>query len=102
MTTYDTYLLEQLNKRNNKEPLDAVIGTIISINPITVSLFGGKATFTEGTNCYVCKSLKSYTGTIVIDGTAKSFAITRELTIDDDVLCIPLSKGQKYAIIDKV
>jgi len=103
MTTWDTYIIKQLKNRDNIDPDEAVIGDIISIDPITVSILDGQAIFTNGVNCFIGESLKSITGQITINGnTTTDFTITRTLSIDDKVLCLPINKGQKYVIVDKI
>ena len=68
MTTWDTYIIKQLKNRDNIDPDEAVIGDIISIDPITVSILDGQAIFTNGVNCFIGESLKSITGQITING----------------------------------
>lgn len=99
---YAVEFANQLRKRDNIEPSETVVGEVISINPITVSLFNGQAIFTEGEKLHICESLKTITGTITIDNQEKSFSIKRELNIGNKVVCIPFSNGQKYMVIDKI
>lgn len=105
---YAVEIAKELKNRDNPDIDEAVIGEIISTDPITISLFKGQIICTQGVNCYVCENLKGITGTINLESVADhgtistKFAITRELNINDKVLCIPTSGGKKYFIIDKV
>jgi hypothetical protein len=103
VTTWDTYIINQLKTRDNVDPDEAMIGDVISINPITVSILDGQVILTDGINCSIGESLKSITGQILIDGgVTTNFTITRTLSIDDRVLCLPYNKGQNYVIVEKV
>lgn len=87
--------------RNNVELPQFQIGKVVSLNPLKISISDGSAYFTEGQNLKVCETLKTMTGSIVINGESQTFSITRNLSINDDVLCFPLNK--KYFIaFDKV
>jgi len=105
---YDVELGKLFKDRENQDVDEAIIGDIIKTNPITVSLFNGQAIYTDGVNCYVCESLKSIKGTIILDNIADhgtittGFTITRDLNIGDEVVCIPTANGQKYIIVEKV
>jgi len=105
---YAVKLAKELRNRDNQDIDEAIIGDIIETNPIKVSLFNGKAIFTDGINCYICESLKSISGSITIDSipglgsvTSKCI-ISRELNKGDKVMCVPTANGQKYFIKDKV
>lgn len=90
-----------LNDRNNIDPSKFEIGTVVTVDPLKVSIQDGQAYFTEGQNLKVCESLKTITGTIVINGESQTFSIKRDLNENDEILCFPLNN--KYFIaFDKV
>lgn len=101
-------LAKEIKNRDNPDVDEAIIGKLMSVNPITISLFNGQAIYTEGVNCYICENLKGISGNIdlenVVDhGTISTkFTVTRNLNVGDEVLCIPTAGGQKYFILDKV
>jgi len=107
MQNWEVTLAKHFKDRNNEEIDEAVIGTIISTNPISVSIYNGQIILNSN-QYYVCESLKNITGTINLENVADhgalttKFTITRELNIGDEVLCIPAARGQKYFIVDKV
>lgn len=87
--------------RNNVDPAKFEIGIVVTVNPLKISIQNGAAYFTEGQNLKVCETLKTMTGSIVINGESQAFSIARNLNVNDEVLCFPLSK--KYFIaFDKV
>lgn len=106
MDRYDVGIMKFFRERDNKDPDEAKIGKIISLNPMKVSLFGGAAIFIENddhTPLYVCEDLRKIIGTIEIEGNeSKNFIITRELNNGDSVLCIPILNGHAYVAVKKV
>lgn len=105
---YKVELGRLFKDRENIDIDESLIGDIISTNPISISILNNNAIFTQGDNLYICESLKSISGSIVLESVAEhnsivtNFSITRELNVKDKVLCVPLSNGQKYVIIDKI
>lgn len=92
----------EFKKRNNKDIDEAVIGTVISANPVTVSLFNGSVIL-NNTNSYICSNLGILKGTILVeDGRTGTCTIDRSLKVNDKVLCVPSNSGQLYFIIDRV
>jgi hypothetical protein len=88
MDKYDIGLMKLFRERDNRDPNEARIGKVISTGPIKVSLFGGAVIFTENDEnaiLYVCEGLKN-----------------KNINNGDNVLCIPLSRGQSYVAVDRV
>ncbi len=108
MTAWNDELAKHFKERDNIEPDQTLIGDVISLDPIRVSLFSNAVIVTNGGNGYVCESLKKITGSITLNGFPEhgtvtvDFNIERDLAIGDKVLCIPMVKGQKYAIVDRI
>ncbi len=101
MDDYRVGFAKMFNDRNNVDPPQFQIGKVVSLNPLKISISDGAAYFTEGQNLKVCETLKIMTGLIVINGESQTFSITRNLNVNDEVLCFPLNK--KYFIaFDKV
>lgn len=101
-------LAKEFTNRNNIDPEETLIGEIILLNPIRVSLFNNSVIISSEDKAYICESLKNITGKITLNdlpehGTVTvNFNIERDLNIGDKVLCVPLAKGQKYAIVDRI
>lgn len=91
----------EFKKRNNKDIDEPIIGTVTSINPLSISLFNGSVIL-NNSNSYVCSSLGILKGTCQVDGKTGTCTIDRNLKAGDKVLCIPSNSGQTYFIIDKV
>ncbi|EHI98049.1 hypothetical protein CDLVIII_1350 [Clostridium sp. DL-VIII] len=101
MDDYRVGFAKMFNDRNNVDSPQFQIGKVVSLNPLKISISDGAAYFTEGQNLKVCETLKIMTGSIVINGESQTFSITRNLNVNDEVLCFPLNK--KYFIaFDKV
>lgn len=102
MNDYRVGFANWFNERNNVDPPEFQIGTVVSLEPLKISISNGGAYFTEGQNLKVCESLRKITGNIVIgSGASQTFSITRDLKKDDEILCVPLNS--KYFIaFDKV
>lgn len=100
--SWDYDFAREFKKRDNQEVEGAVIGTVISVDPLSVSLFSGSVIL-NNRNSYVCSNLGILQGTILVgDGKTGTCTIDRSLKSGDEVLCIPSSNGQTYFIIDKV
>lgn len=105
--SYDIEMAKMFKERENPNIDEPVIGTILSIDPIEVSLYKGQVIL-QANQCYICETLKNIKGDIKLDNTptngsiVTSFTITRGLEIGDNVMCVPTSKGQKYFIVDRV
>lgn len=104
---YGSEIAKMFKDRENVMPVESVIGTVININPLTISIYEG-AGILSGDIIYVCESLKGIEGNITLDNVADhgsiitNFKITRELKEQDRVMCIPTNGGSKYFIVDKV
>ena len=94
-------IAKEFKKRNNVTPDEAVIGKVISVNPISVSLFNGQATF-KGNQLYISNSLSVYSGTCEVDGKTGTCTIDRSLKVGDSVLCVPTNNGQKWFIVEVI
>lgn len=100
--SWDYDLAKEFKNRDNKEIDEAIIGTVISSSPLSISLFNGSIIL-NNTNSYVCSNLGILRGTILVDdGKTGTCTIDRSLKVGDKVLCIPSNSGQTYFIIDKV
>lgn len=91
----------ELKKRDNQDIDEAIIGTVISANTLSISLFNGSVIL-NNSNSYVCSNLSILNGTCLVDGKTGTCTIDRSLKTGDKVLCIPSNSGQTYFIIDKV
>lgn len=99
-----TKLSVEIKKRNNEKFIGIVVGTVVSINPLSISIYGGKSIF-SGERLYVCKNATEYKIPFTLsspDG-AVSGTITHEgLREEDRVAVIATEDNQKLFIIDKL
>lgn len=109
--SWDNELAREFTKRNNKNPMGAVCGTVITVDPLKVSILGGSV-FLSGDMIRVCSNLinnATRKATIKLDSVADHGSITTDGTITyneilkekDQVLCLPADGGQTFFIIDK-
>jgi len=94
---WDTDLAKEFKNRNNESFIGVVVGTVENINPLTVSIYGGKALLT-GDNLYVCKNATQYTMTVSTGGTATHEGLSQ----GDKVAVIATEDNQKLFVIDKL
>lgn len=80
--SWDIDLAKEFKKRDNAEPIGAILGEIISVNPIKVTILGNKAIL-DNRNSYLCSKV---TG----------------IEIGDKVVCLPTADEQTFFIVDKV
>jgi hypothetical protein len=91
---YGTDIAKEFKARNNESFIGIVVGTVISTNPLSVSIYNGGAIFT-GDNLYVCKGATERTTTI------GSITYTG-LLINDKVAVIATQDNQSLFVIDKL
>lgn len=107
MDDYRIGFSKMFNERNNNDPPSFYIGIVVSLDPFKISISNGQAYFTEGDNLKVCESLKSITGSIVLNSVAEhgsittNFTIKRQLNLNDEILCFPLNSRYLIAF-DKI
>ncbi|MFW2490964.1 DUF2577 domain-containing protein [Clostridium chromiireducens] len=107
MSSWENELAREFKKRDNQSPLGAVVGTVITVDPIKISILGDRV-FLTADMVYMCSSLINNinrSATIQINGgTATDGKITYKevLKAQDQVVCLPADGGQKFFIIDKV
>lgn len=99
--SWDYDFAREFKKRDNKDIDEAIIGTVISASPLSISLFKGSVIL-NNSNSYICSNLSLINGTCTIEGKTGTCVIDRSLKAGDKVLCIPSNSGQTYFIIDKV
>lgn len=82
------YIVEQAKqivKRNNISRIGNSLGTILSLEPLKISISSG-AVILDNSICYLCNSLSE----------------SNILKVDDKVLVISDATGTEFFIVDKV
>ncbi|WP_321994834.1 DUF2577 family protein [Clostridium butyricum] len=110
---YSTEMAKVFKNNENPDPVGAILGDVISVNPLKVAIYNNKATLSkEQNNCYICSYLVNSCikntnfkfnnipthGTVTTDGELT----LNILNVGDKVLCVPTANGQKFFIVDKV
>ena len=108
MIDYDpravTKLGQEFKNRDNPKQIGHVIGTVVKVNPITVSVLDGQALFTDGDNLMIGDNTKGYTETvnITIDGQTHTAIITHNgLNLNDKVICQITNNNQRLLVLNK-
>lgn len=101
MEDYRIGFQKMFNERNNVPQNIFYLGEVIETSPLKLSISNGKAYFIEGQNLKVCETLRTMTGTIVINGESQTFSITRNLNEGDSILCYPLD-SVNFIAFDKL
>jgi len=99
-----TELAKEFKLRDNKDYIGTVVGIVESINPLTVSIYGGKALFT-GDTLYVCKNATEYQIPFTLtspDGTVSGTITHEGLKQRDKVAAISSEDNQKLFVFDKL
>jgi hypothetical protein len=97
-------LAGEIKKRDNEKKIGNVIGTVVSINPLKVSVLGGQGIF-EGNDISISSSLVGYDEevTITIDGTTHNGTIHHTgLQIGDKVHVAFTENNQKIFATSKI
>lgn len=101
---WDVNLAKELKKRDNEDYIGIIVGTVVEVNPLTISIYGGKAVF-SGDSLYVCKNATEYQipVTLTTPNGVVSGTITHEGLKDRDrVAVIATEDNQKLFVIDKL
>lgn len=99
--SWDIEIAKEFKKRNNNVPDEPTTGTVISINPISISLFNNQVVLTSDL-IYISNNLSILEGTCTVNGITGTCSIDRSLQVGNKVLCIPSSKGQKWFIVEVI
>ncbi len=94
-------IAKEFRKRNNITADEPTIGQVISINPISVSIFNNKVILSDSL-IYVSNSLSVHIGTCTVGEKTGTCMIDKSLKVGDNVLCVPTSNGQKWFIVEVV
>lgn len=106
-SSWEIQLAKHFKNRDNEEQLGAILGDVISNNPLKIAVYNNQAILTEN-QCYLCNGLKTKKANITLDSVADHGSISTTCTIEsilsvgDKVLCQPTPDGQTFFIIDKV
>ncbi len=100
-----TKLAGEIKKRDNESYFGVIVGTVKSINPLTISIYGGKAVF-SGDRLYVCKNVTEYIEEVTVSvpehGTCTGIVKHEGLKDNDRVTCIATEDNQKLFLVDKL
>lgn len=104
----DTSLLLNLIKKtaieviNTSQPCALQYGTVVSINPLKISLDeNGKLVLTENF-LVLTRNAKDYEVLVEVNGEERKFLIKNALKGNDKVLLLRMQGGNKYVVLDKV
>jgi len=100
MTKWDTGMAMDFKNRENPDYIGATIGTVTSISPLTISIYGGAGVF-SGSILTISKACTEYTMPVTTsngNGTAKH----EGLKINDKVICVADESNQHLYAIEKV
>ncbi len=92
---------KEFKKRNNIDIDEPTTGKVITIDPVSISIFNDSVVLTSNL-INISNSLSIYTGTCTVDGKTGTCTIDRSLKVGDNVLCVPTSNGQKWFIVEVV
>lgn len=97
---YDIELAKELKSRNNTNPIGIVEGTVVAINPITISILNGDVII-DSENSYLCKNVTEYTMKVATsNGTGT--ATHEGLRVGDRVAVLATENNQKFFVIDSL
>ena len=108
---FSTEIARALKDRDNPESVGVIIGTVVSVNPLQISIYNGCAILSKDNgNLYIGSLLQNAInasfvqngfpehGTVSTNGTSK----LNILSVGDSVACIPTGDAQKFVVYDKV
>lgn len=96
--SYAVGIAKEFNKRNNQTVDEPTVGKVISVNPISISIFNDQVKLTDSL-IELSNDFCVMTGTCEVDGKTGTCSIDRTLKVGEYVKCIPTSGGQKYFIM---
>jgi hypothetical protein len=96
-SNWHTELAKMFKVNENKEYIGIIVGTVVGVNPLKISIYGGQAFITEE-NMYICKNATEYSMQVSTGGTV----IHEGLKVNDRAAIIATEDNQKFFVIDKV
>lgn len=103
--SWDVKLAKQFKKRDNEEYVGIIVGTVVGVNPLSVSIYNGAAIF-SGDNLYICEKINGYKENVKIsinESEEQSAIITHEgLKEKDRVAVVATMDNQNLFVIDKI
>lgn len=98
-------LANEFKSRNNKEFIGAIVGNVLSINPLKIGIENNQIIL-DHSHFWVCGSLKEYAknATITENNINTDATITYKniLSLNDKVLVIASEDNQTFFIVDKL
>jgi hypothetical protein len=96
--SYGVEIAKLFKDRDNVQPDEPTIGQVVSISPITISIFNNKVLLTDSI-IELSNDFCVLTGTCIVDGKTGTCSIDRTLKQGEYVKCIPTSGGQRWFIV---
>lgn len=93
-------LAKEFKDRNNESKIGAVLGKVLSISPFKIGILNNKV-FLDDSNCYISKTLKNRTETVIIDGITKQITF-HGANVGDDVIVITSENNQIFYAIEVI
>jgi hypothetical protein len=103
-TKWDKGFAMEFKNRENPDYVGTTIATVISVNPLTISIYDGAATF-SGEDLIVSKECTEYTMQVTVNvggGTYTGTAKHEGLKVGDSVIVSASENNQEYFLIGKV
>jgi Protein of unknown function (DUF2577). len=100
MTKWDIGLAKEFKNRENPDYIGATIGTVTSVSPLTISIYGGAGIF-SGSILAISKACTEYTMQVTTPS-GNGTALHEGLKLNDKVICIADESNQRLYAIEKV
>ena len=82
------------------KPANLVFGKVISVSPLKIKI--DQKLILTSAQLVLSKHVTNYRLSVTIDGASKNMTVNNALKIDDEVILMQVSGGQKYIVIDRV
>ena len=82
------------------KPANMVFGKVISVSPLKIKI--DQKLILTSAQLVLSKHVTNYRLSVTIDGASKNMTVNNALKIDDEVILMQVSGGQKYIVIDRV
>lgn len=82
------------------KPANMVFGKVVSVSPLKIKI--DQKLILTSAQLVLSKQVTNYRLSVTIDGASKNMTVNNALKIDDEVILMQVSGGQKYIVIDRV
>lgn len=89
-----------MDAMNASKPANMVFGKVISVSPLKIKV--DQKLILNSAQLVLSRNVTDYILSVTIDDALKTMTVHNALKIDEEVIMMQVSGGQKYIVIDRI